>query len=55
MIDYKTLKHSENGMPTWYAFLGPMLEVASTKEEWVGRELDKLLSQRLIYLKNLLI
>lgn len=32
-----------------------MLEVASTKEEWVGRELDKLLSQRLIYLKNLLI
>lgn len=40
MIDYKTLKHSENGMPTWDAFLGPMLQVASTKDEWVGRELD---------------
>ena len=40
MIDYKTLKQSENGMPTWDAFLGPMLKVANTKKQWVGRDLD---------------
>lgn len=33
MIDYRTLKHSDNGMPTWVAFLGPVLQVASTKRE----------------------
>lgn len=32
MIDYKTLKHSENGMPTGDGFLGPILQVASQKE-----------------------
>ncbi|WP_057719302.1 restriction endonuclease [Lactobacillus taiwanensis] len=41
MIDYKTLKHSDNGMPTWDAFLGPVLQVASTKREWRGKELDQ--------------
>lgn len=40
MIDYKTLKHSDNGMPTWDAFLGPVLQVANTKDEWVGRDLN---------------
>lgn len=41
MIDYRTLKHSDNGMPTWDAFLGPVLQVASTKNEWIGKELDQ--------------
>ena len=41
MIDYRTLKHSDNGMPTWDAFLGPVLQVASTKREWIGKELDQ--------------
>ncbi len=39
MIDYKTLKHSDNGMPTWDAFLGPLLQVASTKNIWKRQEL----------------
>ena len=39
MIDYKTLKHSDNGMPTWDAFLGPILQVASTKTIWKRQEL----------------
>lgn len=39
MIDYKTLKHSENGMPTWDGFLGPILQVASQKEIWKRLEL----------------
>lgn len=34
MIDYKTLKHSDNGMPTWDAFFGPVLKVANTKDTW---------------------
>lgn len=40
MIDYKALKHSDNGMPTWDGFLGPVLQVASTKEKWIGKDLD---------------
>ena len=40
MIDYKTLKHSDNGMPTWDAFLGPILQVANTKEKWIGKDLN---------------
>lgn len=39
MIDYKTLKHSDNGMPTWDAFLGPVLQVASSKKNWKRQEL----------------
>lgn len=39
MIDYKQLKHSDNGMPTWDALLGPLLYVANTKDLWVGRDL----------------
>lgn len=39
MIDYKTLKHSDNGMPTWDAFLGPILQVTSTKNLWKRQEL----------------
>lgn len=38
-IDYKQLKHSDNGMPTWDAFLGPLLQMAKTKDVWNGREL----------------
>ena len=34
MIDYKTLKHSDNGMPTWDGLLGPTLLMASTKKQW---------------------
>ncbi|MCJ2172672.1 restriction endonuclease [Lactobacillus kefiranofaciens] len=40
MIDYKTLKHSENGMPTWDGFLGPTLKVAETKENWRLQDLE---------------
>ncbi|MDK6376839.1 MAG: restriction endonuclease [Lactobacillus crispatus] len=40
MIDYQTLKHSDNGMPTWDAFLGPILQVANTKEKWIGKDLN---------------
>lgn len=39
MIDYKTLKHSDNGMPTWDAFLGPVLQVASSEKNWKRQEL----------------
>lgn len=39
MIDYKNLKHSDNGMPTWDAFLGPLVKVANTKQMWQRKEL----------------
>ena len=39
MIDYKTLKHSDNGMPTWDGFLGPLLKLANKKEIWKRQEL----------------
>lgn len=39
MINYKELKHNDNGMPTWDAFLGLLLYVANTKNRWVGRYL----------------
>lgn len=39
MIDYKILKHSDNGMPTWDGFLGPLLQVAGQKEIWKRQEL----------------
>lgn len=32
MIDYKTLKHSNNGMPIWDGFLGPLLQLANKKK-----------------------
>lgn len=40
MIDYKILKHSENGMPTWDGFLGPTLKVAETEENWQLQDLE---------------
>ena len=40
MEDYTTLKHSDNGMPTWDRFLGPTLQVASTKELWKLHDLE---------------
>ena len=40
MLNYKNLKHSENEMPTWDGFLGPTLQVASTKKQWQIRELE---------------
>ena len=39
MIDYKTLKHSDNGMPTWDGFLGPILKVAETEKNWKRQNL----------------
>ena len=39
MIDYKTLKHSDNGMPTWDGFLGPVLKVAETEKIWKRQDL----------------
>lgn len=40
MVDYKDLKHNDNGMPTWDRFLGPTLQVASTKELWQLHDLE---------------
>lgn len=40
MIDYKDLKHNDNGMPTWDGFLGPTLQVAPTKELWQLHDLE---------------
>lgn len=34
MINYKALKHSDNGMTTWDVLLGPTLSMASTKKRW---------------------
>lgn len=39
MIDYTTLKHSDNGMPTYEGFLGPVLQVASTRASWKRQDL----------------
>lgn len=39
MIDYKTLKHSENGMPTWDGWCYPILLVANQKEVWKLKDL----------------
>ena len=53
MIDYKNLKHSENGMPTWDAFLGPILQVANTKNEWARRELNQAVIKKINLPKEL--
>ncbi|MBN6048713.1 restriction endonuclease [Lactobacillus helveticus] len=39
MINYKQLKHNDNGIPTWDAFLGPLLYVANTKVQCNRRQL----------------
>lgn len=39
-MNYKDLKHSENGMPTWDGFLGPILQVASTRDLWKLQNLE---------------
>ena len=36
MIDYTTLKHSSDGMPTWDAYLGIILKVASRRPKWTA-------------------
>lgn len=41
MIDYTTLKHSSNGMPTWDAYLGIVLNEASKKELFTAAELKQ--------------
>ena len=41
MIDYTTLKHSSNGMPTWDAYLGIVLNEASKKELCTSSELKQ--------------
>lgn len=41
MIDYTTLKHSSNGMPTWDAYLGIVLNEASKKEVFTAAELKQ--------------
>ncbi len=41
MLNYKDLKHSDNGMPTWDGFLGPTLQTASTKDIWQLRDLEQ--------------
>lgn len=40
MINYKDLKHSENGMPTWDGFLQPVLTVVATKPLWQVKDLN---------------
>lgn len=39
MIDYTTLKHSSDGMPTWDAYLGIILKLATNKPLWTADEL----------------
>ena len=39
MINYTEMKHSDTGMPTWDAFLGPMLVTARTEKEWTTQDL----------------
>lgn len=39
MIKYEELKQSSNGMPTWDAFLGPILAVSLKKNIWNRKEL----------------
>ena len=39
MQNYTTLKHSENGMPIWDSFYGPVLQVALTKDLWKLQDL----------------
>lgn len=41
MIDYTTLKHSSNGMPTWDAYLGIVLNEASKKGVFTAAELKQ--------------
>ena len=41
MLNYKDLKHSDNGIPTWDGFLGPTLQTASTKDIWQLRDLEQ--------------
>lgn len=41
MQDYTTLKHSDNGMPTWEGFFGPTLQVAMTKDIWQLHDLEQ--------------
>lgn len=41
MIDYTTLKHSSNGMPTWDAYLGILLNEASKKGVFTAAELKQ--------------
>lgn len=36
MIDYTTLKHSSDGMPTWDAYLGILLKLAMNKPLWTA-------------------
>lgn len=39
MINYIEMKHSDNGIPTWDAFLGPVLTVANNKDTWKAKDL----------------
>ncbi|TSO25415.1 restriction endonuclease [Lactobacillus sp. LL6] len=39
MIKYEELKQSSNGMPTWDAFLGPILSISLKKNIWSRKEL----------------
>ena len=41
MIDYTTLKHSSDGMPTWDAYLGIILNEASKKGVFTAAELKQ--------------
>ncbi|WP_317294318.1 restriction endonuclease [Ligilactobacillus saerimneri] len=41
MIDYTTLKHSSDGMPTWDAYLGIVLNEASKKGVFTAAELKQ--------------
>ena len=39
MIDYTTLKHSSDGMPTWDALLGVVLKLANEKQKWTTKDI----------------
>lgn len=39
MIDYTTLKHSSDGIPTWDALLGVVLKLANEKQKWTTKDI----------------
>lgn len=54
-MKYTELKHSDNGMPTWDAYLGVILQIAAQKERWTSAEIRKeeqIPDQLLVSFKN---
>lgn len=54
MIDYTILQHDDDGIPTWYGFLGVTLQVARRKDVWKSAELTKAVLNECNFSKELL-